>query len=896
MDPNETFGAWLRRRRRFMDMTQEQLANCAGCSLVTIRKFEADERRPSRQLAELLADCLGVPAAEREAFVTFARQREDGAAARGGSLPVAVGLAAPSVTPPVVSPPEAMPIPEVAAPVVLPTPLTGLLGRVADVAAVGDLLLSTGVRLVTLTGPGGAGKTRLAIEVARQLAARHAAHFPDGIFFVDLAALRDPALFVPAVHEALGLAAGNIEPRAALRAYLRPRRMLLVLDNFEQITAAADELAGVLQAAGGVAALVTSRALLHIYGEHEYQVDPLAAPPAGLALDEFMTYPAVTLFIERSRAVRPGFVLDAANAAAVRQLIARLDGLPLAIELAAARSRLFAPTALLAQLTGALDLAARQQRDARQRTMRAAIDWSYALLTEEEQRFFRALGVFAGGFGPDEAGRLLGEAAGPNVTLDLLTGLVEKSMIRPEESGEPRFRMLAVLREYAVEHLAARGELADARRAHAAYCLDLAQLFGPQMTTAGHGAARAALLVANDDLRAALAWTFETPATAETGLRIALALTDFWIQRGMAFEGQAWLGQGLAVWPEQGGALRPRALIAAGRLAYYQGHFPEAVAFGRAALGLLEGLPDAEEQWTIVALRVVGNASADAGEYDSALHHQNRILELYRRRDNPVGVAQTLQALGVTLVDMGHFDDAIARLTEAVDLFRRHPGDADDLMFSLNALGMAELIRGDYGTAGPALEEALALARGLEAPMWQAMVLNNLGHRAIPLGLYEAARAHFEEGGRLARESKSDQFYFQSALGLATLALMEGAPPPAAWPHVRDCLTYYYTHDPTPNRYLRFSDMLALFAARAGNGPLAARLLSRAAALRREPFRQARFANLQPVFERTLALIRQVLTEDDQETAVGQGEMTPEAVLLAEVEHIGKGMIGATPT
>ena len=881
-----------------LDLTQSALADCAGCSLVTIRKFEADERRPSRQLAELLAECLAVPAAEREAFVAFARQPDAAVAApigaqakattaRAGALPVAVGLAAP----PVVAPLVAAPPPEPAAPVLLPTPLTGLLGRVTDVAAVGDLLLSAGVRLVTLTGPGGTGKTRLAVEVARQLAAHHADRFPDGTYFVDLAALHDPALFVPAVNTAMGLTAGNTEPRAALVAYLKPRRVLLVLDNFEQIAAAAGELAEVLQAAGGVAALVTSRALLRVYGEHEYQVAPLAAPPEGLALDELMAYPAVALFVERSRAVRPGFVLDKANAAAVGRLIARLDGLPLAIELAAARSRLFAPTALLAALTGALDLATRQQRDERQRTMRAAIDWSYALLTEEEQCLFRALGVFAGGFGPDEAARMLDDAAAdPYLTLDLLTGLVEKSMIRPEEAAEPRFRMLAVLREYAVEQLAAHGELAGARRAHAGYCLDLAQTFGPQMTTAGHGGARMALLAANDDLRAALGWAIESPETAEAGLGIALALTDFWIQRGMTFEGQAWLGQGLAVLSSPGGALRARALIAAGRLAYYQGHFAEAVVFGRDALALLDNLPDAEEQWTIVALRVVGNASADAGDYDNALIHQHRVLEIYRARKNLVGVAQTLQALGLTMVDIGRLNDAEANLTEAVSLFRRYPGDPDDLMFSLNALGMVELIRGDFGAAGPTLEEALTLARGLDAPVWQAMVLNNLGHRAIPLGQYEVARAHFEEGGRLAQEAKSDQFTFQSALGLATLALMQGEPPAAAWPHVQDGLAYYYTYDATPPRFLRLSDVVALFAARAGDVLLAARLLARAGALRREPFRQPRFANLLPVYERTLALIRQALDEAAQETAARQGEAAPEAELLAAIEQIGLSM------
>jgi predicted ATPase/transcriptional regulator with XRE-family HTH domain len=896
MEAVESFGAWLKKQRRALDLTQQALADRAGCSLVTIRKFESDERRPSRQLAELLADCLAITADERETFIAFARQPELtlSALAPPGSLQIPP-LPAPAATPLLPPPRKAVPEP----PINLPAPLTGLIGRETDVAAVCEMLLRPSVRLVTLTGAGGTGKTRLAIETAKHLAADHPEAFPDGLFLVDLASLMDPGLFLPALAEALGVVdSGEADPIIAVGAYLRTRRMLLVLDNFEQIVEAADDLAELLQAAGGVSTLVTSRVVLRVYGEHEYPVAPLAVPAVeeSMAPEALLSFPAIALFVERSRAARPGFALTVENAAAVREICTRLDGLPLAIELVAARSKLFAPAALLSQLAHALDLAAwHRYAGQRQQTMRGAIDWSYRLLSSVEQLLFRALGVILGDFGLDEVKAVAGlPDSDDHILLDLLVGLVEKSMIHQVDGvSQPRFRLLFVLREFAAEQLVAHGELDVRRLAHHNYFLMLAEDLGPRANMPGHEAARNALRSANDDLRAAMSWAFEGKERVEAGLQIALALTNYWIQRGMLVEGQSWFNQGLNKLSPERTLMRAQVLIASGRLAYYQGKYREAVASGQEALALLDG--DEAEQWRIIAHRVVGNSLSNMGDLDQALtQHQNHILEIYRRRQNTVGVAQTLQAIGLTTMDMGLFDAAIEQLTESVALFRTHPGEADDLLFSLNGLGAVMLIAGRYDEARPALEESLALARKLETPMWEAMCLANLAHLNIPLGHYAEARRLFADARRLAEQTNGRQFVFQADLGQLTVGLLENEPLAAVWPYLRACLDYHREQGSTATRFLRLSDILSLFCARSGRPELAARLIARAEVLREQPLRPPRFANVQPVYEQAMSLIEEQLDPASRAAAFRDGAATPEETLVQQVEVAGHAHAAAT--
>ncbi|HYN89336.1 MAG TPA: BTAD domain-containing putative transcriptional regulator, partial [Ardenticatenaceae bacterium] len=524
----------------------------------------------------------------------------------------------------------------------LPAQRTSFIGREREVEALCALLHRPDARLVTLTGPGGSGKTRLAVEVARQILDETSADseqaFADGVFFVDLAPVGDPELVASTIAGALDVRPSGARPlQESLADFLRARRLLLLLDNFEQIVAAAPLLSELLDAAPHLKLLVTSREILHLYGEWEFSVPPLAVPdprqmPAGgdglvrLLRDN----EAARLFVERAWAANPGFTLNETNARAVAELCIRLEGLPLAIELAAARSKLFGPQALLARLAGRLDLlAGARDLPARQRTLRGAIQWSYDLLDPAEKLLFACLAVFVGGCTLEAAEQVASyrlKVEGfpstpepstsnlqpstdpstfnlqPSAILNGIASLVDKSLLRREESsdGEPRFGMLETIREFALERLGDRGaaEVEALRWEHARYYLGLAEVAEPEidhLTGADPGAWLARLEVEHDNLRAALDWSLVGGGedSAQLGLRLAGALRRFWIFRGFVREGRERL---VALLAHQGAfarsTARAKALRAAGELAFLQGEYGAARTLVEEGLALSRELGD----------------------------------------------------------------------------------------------------------------------------------------------------------------------------------------------------------------------------------------------------------------------------------------------------------------
>ena len=751
--PAASFAALLRRFRLATGLSQEALAERAGLSARAISDLERGVRQaPYRETVHLLAGALGLTGADRAALEgTVHRTRSPRAPVSGSDQHSLAGL---------------------------PAAVTRLIGRDEAIAAVRQYLGRGDVRLLTFTGPPGIGKTRLALATASTFTDE----WPDGIVFVNLAPLADPRLVATSILQALGLTDVGARPAAErLRDVLRDKRLLMVLDNFEQVLDAGLLVGTLLENCPRLAMLVTSRTALRLRGEQEYPVPPLPVPPppdgsdGPLAIENLSALPAVALFVERARAVSPVFTLTEENASAVAKICRHLDGLPLAIELAAARSKVLTPQAMLDRLGHRLDLLTTGARDgpARHRTLREAIAWSHGLLSAEEQVLFRRLGVFVGGCTMTAAERVCD--ANGDLGLDVfdgVTALVDQSLLQQDVGvdAELRFTMLETLREYALEQLTAAGEYERCRAWHAADVLALAEEAEPHLFTGARGVWLQRLSEEQENIRSALSWALgqEDP---ELGLRLVGALW-LWLQRRLLIEGRQWAEELLAhPGAHRSEKARASALFAAGHFAWLQGdvpvmrtHMDEAVRIRRRtgdAAGLGRALP------------FLGLAIADDVVMARRLAEEG--VARCREAGDQWGVALALTNLGRIAATSG--DDAVARppLEEATALFR-DIGDDWLLALPLTSLGAIAYRAGSYEEAQAAFEEALPRFRAVEDRRNTTQVLTNLGYVALARDDVEGARGIFGESLLFGREH-GDRFNAPACLrGFSAIALAYGDP------------------------------------------------------------------------------------------------------------------------
>ncbi len=678
-----TFGDLLRRFRRARALTQEGLAERANVSARAISDLERGARtHPYRETAHLLADALGLEAAERGALLASAFRLPRAAPGSAGNAP-----------------PPAAPR--------LPRPRTSLIGRGRALAALCGVLRAERLPLVTVIGPAGVGKTRLILAAADDLADA----FPDGIVYVDLSPLSAPDQVVQAMATGLGIVDQGAIPLAeAVRRRLVRQRLLLVLDNFEHLLDAAPQLSEVLHDAPGVQMLVSSRAPLRLHGEFLFAVSPLPAPgPDGeISLPELLDYDAVRLFVVRAQAAQPGFVVTAENGAAVAALCRRLDGLPLAIELAAARISLLPPAALLQRLDQRLVLLNLNARDApeRQRTLETAIAWSYDLLAPEEQHLFRALSVFADGW-TLEAVEQVGGGLGLVSAVHALGALVEHNLVVRDDSGRaPRYRMLETIHSYAMQQVRATGQEAVARHAEVGYLVRLAQQNDLEVLDAGIGDRLLELVAESINLHDGIAWALvHDPAAA---LQLLADLDYFWFLSDQPVPGRALLRQAVALPAECNPAARAQVLLQAAWLAGAAGDHAEAQTLAGAAIAVATPYGDAH---TLAHVHVImaDSAVAYGDEAMARLQYEQALAELAELGDD-WGTMVCITNYGVAEQEWGSPAAALACYQEVVSMARRLHVSEQYHAHGLNNLAEAYRHLGEFDLALTTAREAVEIS------------------------------------------------------------------------------------------------------------------------------------------------------------------------------------------
>lgn len=788
-----SFGTWVRRRRKALDLTQASLADQVCCAEITIRKLESDVFRPSPEVAYRLARCLQIPDELVEEFVRVARAER--AVDRLPEPLTAIALDRHSAGPAALEDdrdagkskaagrrahPQQLPALHM-----LPAQATPLVGREREIAEVCSLLEQPTVRLLTLAGPGGIGKTRLSLAVGAEVAGQ----FEHGVFFVPLAALVDPLLVPATIAQVLGVQemAGTLLVEG-IKSFVRNRKMLLILDNFEQVLPARVIVSELLRTAPGLKVLITSRAILHVYGERLVSVPPLAYPdPAVVFSPELLLQcPAIQLFIDRACAVKPDYLFTDAAITTVAQICRRLDGLPLAIELAAARMRLFSPTSILSRLDRVLPFltGGAADHDLRHQTLEHTIAWSYDLLAPFERVLFRRLAVFVGGWTLEAATAVCALKDTPGLDLlDVFQALLDKSLLTETvtAAGELRFSMLATIREFALTQLALSGEIDVVGPRHAEYYRALAEVAEPKLLGKESIAWLDQLDLEYGNLRAALTWFKAEPQCGAAGVGLAAALCRFWELRGHFSEGRGWINSLLGRSVELPAEVRAKALEGAGVLALLQCDYEQAKAFHAESLALWNALND---QLSVARAHMhLGTVLHSMGDWSQAEHYLDTVLAMFAHTEPTTTEAadiftQALNKRGIIFFRQSNYDQARVYYERALALSRKLGAQQNEARI-LSDLGGLKNSQRQYKEAQAYLKQSLEIHRALRDYPREAITLYNLAVSEQETYQYDAALAHFLAALKVHETTGNRREQVNVMLGLGVLYHQIGDAPAA---------------------------------------------------------------------------------------------------------------------